>query len=228
MSRTIVISLGGSLVSLEQGKVNASYLKRFCHFVVQHIKNNCRFIIVVGGGKIARDWRDAGARLGVKTKDDFDWIGIMATHLNAELVRAAFGKLAHPEVIIDPSKKIDFKEKILVASGWKPGFSTDYDAAFLAGRFGAKEVINLSNINFIYDKNPKKFKNAKPLPCLSWKEYFKIVGKKWSPGANFPFDPVASCLAQKKGIKVAVLDGRNLANFEAYLKGKTFKGTVIK
>jgi uridylate kinase len=116
----------------------------------------------------------------------------------------------------------------LVAAGWRPGFSTDYDAVLLAKYFKIKKVINLSNIDFVYDKDPKKFPGAKKITGISWADFRKMVGNKWDPGMNVPFDPVASQTAQEIGLEVAIMNGRSLKNLENYIEGKKFKGTVIK
>lgn len=227
MYKTIVISLGGSLVAPEAGRVDIAYLKKFRALVLKHVKQGNRFAIIVGGGKLARIWQEAGVKLGVKSKEDLDWIGIRATHANMELVRAMFGKNAYSHVIIDPAEKVGHY-KIIFGAGYKPGSSSDYDTVVRAKTIGAKTIINLSPVAYVYDKNPKKFKNAKPLPYLTWQNYFKIIGKKWLPGGNYPFDPVASLCAQKAKLKVVVLNGRNFKNLENFLLGKKFKGTVIQ
>ena len=67
----------------------------------------------------------------------------------------------------------------------------------LARLLKSKRVINLTNVDYVYNKNPKKFKDAKPIKDLTWKQFKKIIGGKWSPGANVPFDPIASKLAEK-------------------------------
>jgi len=86
----------------------------------------------------------------------------------------------------------------------------------------------LSNIDKVYNKDPKKFKDAKSIDKISWIEFRKLVGDKWIPGLNAPFDPVASQKAQELGVKVAVLSGHNFENLGNYLEGKEFVGTVIE
>ncbi len=103
------------------------------------------------------------------------------------------------------------------------------DAVLLAKNIGAKLVINLSNIDHVYDKDPRKYKDAKKIVEISWDAFLKhIVGDKWKPGMNTPFDPVASKEAKKAGIDVIVADGRDLENLRHILeKAEFFKGTVI-
>ena len=112
------------------------------------------------------------------------------------------------------------------SAGWKPGWSTDYDAVLLAKNFGVSEIINMSNIDYVYDKDPKKFKDAKKIEKTSWKDYTNLVGNKWKAGMNVPFDPIAAKEAQKSGMKVCII-GKDLENLENLLNGKKFKGTVI-
>jgi uridylate kinase len=114
-----------------------------------------------------------------------------------------------------------------VASGWKPGFSTDYDAVLLAERFKADSVINLSNIEQVYSDDPKKNPDAKPIDKISWPDFCRLVGDEWVPGKNVPFDPVASRHASKIGLKVIFAAGRNLENLKKILSGEVFLGTVI-
>ncbi len=220
-----VLSLGGSLVCPEE--VDFLFLKKFRNFILKWVKKGKKFIIFVGGGKIARKYQKVAKKLKVGN-EELDWIGISATFLNAHLVKSIFGNFAFQKVLSDPSKKILTKKKIIVFGGWKPGRSTDFDCVLAAKIFGAKRVINLSNIDFVFDRNPEKFKDAKPLERISFDELFKIIGRKWTPGANLPFDPEAAKLAKREKIKIIILNGRNFRNLEKVFLGKKFKGTVVE
>ena len=151
----------------------------------------------------------------------------MATRLNAQLVKAVFEDLCPNPVVYDPTTVDMFGGQILVAAGWKPGFSTDNDAVVLAERFSGNLVVNLSNIAKVYTDDPKKNPEAKPIDSISWEDFIKIVGTEWVPGKNTPFDPIASQRAQKAGIKVICAAGKDIENLENILNGKDFKGTVI-
>jgi len=67
-----------------------------------------------------------------------------------------------------------------------------------------------------------------PHAKLSWSDFRKIVGGTWVPGANAPFDPVASRLAAKWGLEVVIAHGKKLKNLKAILDGKPFRGTRIR
>jgi len=227
----IIMSIGGSLI-VPNGGIDTQFLQKLNTFVREQLaKNkNRQFFLVCGGGAIARHYRDAGEEvIGHElTRDDLDWLGIHATKLNAHLVRTIFRDLAHPYIIkhYDIIRKVT--EPVVVAAGWKPGWSTDFDSVLLCEDYGVSEVLNLSNIDKVYNKDPKKFPDAKAIDKISWKDFRKIVGDEWIPGINAPFDPIASKKAEELGVKVVVLNGNNFENIENYLNGKKFTGTVIE
>jgi uridylate kinase len=225
MKKLFVISLGGSLIN--PGEVDTEFLKKFRVLVLSQVKKGSRFILITGGGKLCRNFQEALEGIAKPTSNDLDWIGISSTWLHADLVRLMFAGISHPTIIKDPNKKVAFNQKILVAGGWMPGRSTDDDAVRLAKVYGAKTVINLSNINYVYTKDPRKFKDAKVIKEISWKNFRKIVGKKWDPGKNLPFDPTAAKLAEKLKLKVIIANGKNLKNLRNILRNKKFKGTII-
>ncbi len=224
--KIIVISVGGSLIVPED--IDSKWLIEFKQFIDKSISKGYKFIIITGGGKTARKYQNAAREITGLTSDDLDWIGIHSTRLNAHLIRTIFRKQAHPKIIKNPNEKINFKEKVLVAAGWKPGFSTDCDAVLLAKNFKVKKVINLSNIDYVYDKDPRKYSDAQIIKDISWKDFRKIVGSKWDPGLNAPFDPIASKESEKLKLEVAIMNGKNLDNLENYLNDKEFIGTIVK
>jgi len=223
-----VISLGGSIVAPE--KVDDAFLKEFSVLISDLLAadDKRRFILVVGGGGPARAWQKAYRNISSsQTDEQADWIGIMATRLNAQLVKAIMGEWCTQDVVTDPTRVEPLMGRVLVAAGWKPGFSTDYDAVLLAERFQANAVINLSNIEKVYTKDPKKNPDAKPLDKISWADFCSMTGDKWVPGKNIPFDPVASRHAAKLGLKVICAAGKNLPNLKSILLEEPFIGTTI-
>ena len=225
MSENIILSLGGSLIAPEE--IDVAFLRKFRHLILKHINKGKKFVIVTGGGKICRKYQNAARAVVKLEKEDVDWLGIHSTRLNAHLIRTIFRKEAHPKVIKNPIEKVDFKEKVLIASGWKPGSSTDCVAVLLAKNLGAKKIINLTNVDYVYDKDPK-IKGAKIIKEIKWKDFIKIIGTKWDPGLNAPFDPVASQEAKKDRMTVVIVNGKNIENLEKVLSGDEFDGTVIK
>lgn len=232
----VVIHLGGSVVVphiSDNGGLNIPFLQQFCRFIKQEFRKGLRFIIVIGGGKTARAYQKSASQV-VKIKDyDLDWIGIHATRLNAHLLRTIFEREAYPVVIDhDPEQEEvqmmrSSNRQLFFASGWRPGWSTDYIAVRLAQKFGARNVIIAKDIPFVYDKDPKKYAKAKPIQKISWSNYKKLIPSKWTPGLSSPVDPVATRLAEKLNITAKILRGTDLKNFKKAVENQPFEGTVI-
>lgn len=223
-----VLSVGGSIIAPD--KVDSVFLKGFREAIVKYLEENkdAKLILVCGGGAPARIYQEAyRAVRGEGDTSSQDWLGIKATHLNGEIMRAVFSDYTSDSVVTDPTADIAFSGRILVAAGWKPGFSTDTDAVYLARRFGGKKVVNLSNIKKVYTDDPRKNPDAVPLDTISWKDFRAMVGDEWKPGLNAPFDPIASKIAEEEGMTVICADGRNIENTVAILNDGDFEGTVI-
>jgi len=213
--------------------IDVSFLKKFRKLLLGELKKGRKFILVAGGGKTARMYQQTASQIVRLTGDDLDWIGIHSIKLNAHLLRIIFQKKAYPTVIDEEPSLSELRKmqrprnRLLIASGWKPGWSTDYVTVKLAQRFAAKEVIIAGNTPFVYEKDPKRFRNAKALKELTWSEYQELIPKKWSPGLSTPVDPVAAKLARKIGLTAKIIQGTNLSNFKKAIEGKSFRGTLI-
>lgn len=229
-SNVFVLSLGGSLV-VPNGGIDVEFLTKFHDFIRDQVSSKQRrFFITVGGGAITRDYQKAAR--AVRQEDlndgDADWLGVHATRLNAQLIRTIFKDIADPRVIKHYEIILKIQAPVAVAAGWKPGWSTDYCAVTVCQDYGLNQVINMTNVDRVYDKDPNKFPDAKPLGEITWDTYRDMVGNTWKPGMNAPFDPIASKLAQDLGITIKILNGKDFTNLEHALNGEPFVGTLIK
>jgi len=229
--KTIIIGLGGSIIIPAPGRIDVRFLKKFRQMILKFLKTGqYRFIIVAGGGKTCRIYQKAAVNT-VKTLPniDADWLGIYATRLNAQLLKTIFGKHAYPDIIENPTQRIKNKKwSLLLAAGWMPGWSTDYDAVLLAKRFGVNQIIDAGNIPFVYNKDYRRYKNTFPIKRLRWKEYRKLIGRQWTPGMSAPIDPIAAKYAEAAKIRAVVIMGTKLKNFENLLMNRPFVGTIIE
>jgi len=225
----IIISVGGSLI-VPNGGIDDQFLSKLNRLIRREVEAGKRFCLITGGGKTTRHYQKAcQAVVGKMSHEDLDWLGIHATRLNGHLLRTIFQDIAHPRVIDHYDNKLEnWREPILIGAGWKPGWSTDYNAVILARNYGIKLIINLTNVNWVYENDPKKVIHAKPIKRLSWTRMEKLVGKKWIPGLNFPFDPVAIQMAKKLKLTVIITNGRNFDNLQKIIDGRDFIGTVIE
>ena len=227
LNNTTIISLGGSLITPKNG-IDTNFLKKFRTLILNQVKLGQKFFIITGGGSTSANYINAINKI-VKTKnEELDWLGIYATHINALLVKTMFCNLADDQIIKDPTKLIKTNKPIVIGGGYTPGNSSDLVAAILAKKYGVKSIINLSNIDYVYDRDPNKYKDAKKIEQINWQDFKKIVGTKWSPRLSSPFDPIATKECAKLGIKVVIMNGKKISNLEKCLNEKKFKGTVIE
>lgn len=226
--KRVIISVGGSIIIPKTG-FDVPFLKEFRKLILGEVKKGKKFNIVIGGGATCRQYQ-AAAKSVVPTLTplDLDMIGIHTTYYNAQFVKYLFKDIAYPEVVTDPTQHIKTSKPLIIGSGWKPGCSTDKDAVLMAKTYGVTELINLSNIDYVYDKDPKEHHDAKVVYDMTWKQFRKdIVGNDWKPGMNAPFDPIASKQAEQLKLTVSILRGTNLKQVKQAIQGKKFEGTVI-
>jgi uridylate kinase len=225
-SKTVVVALGGSIVYPDG--IDIQFLKDFKKFLAPFLKRGIKFVLVVGGGKLSRNFQEAAEQVSNKvTDEDKDWIGIHATRLNAHLLRTIFRDVADPVVIDIRGKIKKLRAPVTIASGWRPGWSTDYVAMCIAADFGIHEAVIAGKPAHVYNKDHAKYADAVPFSELTWREYRKLIPAKWKPGLHVPVDPVGAALGAREDVKAIIIDGRNMKNFGALLNGEEFVGTII-
>lgn len=226
-NETIVMSVGGSLI-VPDG-IDTTFLKTLKVLVDTQTKLGRRFIIIAGGGRTARNYQDAAASVSDLTADDLDWMGIHATRLNGHLLRTIFRESAYRVMITNPDEILDVPatEKVVIASGYRPGSSTDLRAVQIAARVGAKTVINLSNIDYVYTADPRTNPDAQKIETISWSDFRALIPSEWDPGLSSPFDPIAAKEAEREGLEVAIINGNHETALLNYLNGQDFVGTKI-
>lgn len=224
----VVVSVGGSLLVPEG--IDIPFLKAFRSLILSKTQAGSSFYIVAGGGKLSRNYQDAAKEVrGAEEleREDVDWLGIHSTRLNAHLLRTIFIEEAQARIIKNPTSRFRGREAIVIGAGWKPGWSTDYCAVMAAKALGAKKLVNLSNIDYVYTADPRTNPDAQKIEKIGWADFRKLIPTEWDPGLSSPFDPVAAREAEALKLEVAVINGNNLEAFENYLDGKPFAGTII-
>lgn len=222
-----IIALGGSVVAPD--RIDLAFLRQFTKLVQSLVKRGQRFIIVIGGGGVARTYQKAAKSLGTKAPDvELDTIGMRATRLNAELVRISFWPNVHPDIINAPEKLLHITAPVAIAAGWMPGYSTDTVAVRVAEELGEKNITIAGAPAYVYERDIKKYPTAKPLKELTWEEYLGIIPNTWKPGMPAPVDPIAAKRAARMGIRVAVVKATSIKNMENLFSNKPFRGTLIR
>lgn len=225
--KVIVISLGGSLIIPD--RVDFVFLKKFKKVITKHTKKY-KFVVVCGGGSIARKYIDALRKVRANTKLQ-SLAGISATRMNARFMSYFFN--------LNPAKGIPHKmrqihrylrKQEIVFCGaleYKPHQTSDSTSAEIAKHFKT-DFINMTNVPGLHDQNPDTYKTAKFIPYISWKDFNKMANSiPFKPGQHFVLDQTASKIIMDNKIATFIL-GKNLSNLDKVLKNKTFKGTLIK
>ena len=227
--KVFVLSLGGSVLIRE--KLNTAQIGKICHLVDNLRREGYRFVLVIGGGKTARDYVAAGKALGANNFA-LDELGIATSRLNAKLVIQALENPVH-EVMTDVNGAVSALEKnaVPVYGGLMPGFTTDTVAALLSEVLGAT-FINLSNVDGVYSADPKENPEAKFYSTLTHEELMKIIARSTGLGAtpsqNVILDLPCALVLKRSRIKSVILNAEDVDNLENAIRGRDFKGTIIE
>jgi len=256
MKKVIVISLGGSLIIPD--KIDVKFLKEFKKVIKKNTKKY-KFVIVCGGGNIARKYISALKTEKINEKFQ-SFSGISATRMNARFMNYFFNQDSKKGIPMKMKQvKKYLKKQDIVFCGaleYHPNQTSDSTSAKIAENL--KTIfINLTNVQGLYDKDPKELcksrlpseaikevdkqcrkgrlsegnhgcpRNAKFIPKISWKEFYKISKKiKFQPGQHFVLDKTAAKIILENKIKTYIL-GKDLRNLDNVLNNKEFKGTKI-
>lgn len=225
--RVIVISLGGSLIVPE--KIDVNFLKSFKKVILSNL-NKYKFVIVCGGGTVARNYINALESMNISEYLQ-SLAGIGATRLNARFMSYLFFRDQDegiPHDMKTVKNMLDKKDIIFCgALRYAPNQTSDSTAVKLAA-FLKTEFINLTNVKGLYDKNPKKYKDAKFIQKANIEEFSRIVLSIPSkPGMHAPVDHTALRIIKKNKIKTYIL-GKDTQQLDNLLKGKNFIGSVIE
>lgn len=224
--KMIVLSLGGSLIIPDE--INIKFLKEFKRIIMKNTRKN-QFIIVCGGGNVARKYISALKSEGINEKFQ-SFTGISATRMNARFINYFFNQDSEGGIPVKMKdiKKYLKKQKIVFTGAleYNPNQTSDSTATEIAQEF--KTIfINLTNVNGLYNKNPKEYKDAKFISKISWKDFYRMANKiKFKPGQHFILDQTASKIILKNRILTYVL-GENLKQLDNLLNDRKFMGTTI-
>ena len=210
---SIVISLGGSF--LFDKKKDTSLLFN------ELKKLNEKFLVITGGGPIAREYIDFSKEFNLSEKE-LHTVGIKCTHINAWVMSKAFNA---DYTDTDP-RKIKVNKKITLTGGYLPGWTTDTCAAYAAVSTHSKVIFNMSKETGVYDKDPRKFKDVKLLKHINFERLYTLTKGKRVPGMNFIFDPLAAKICKRNGIAVVVTN--DIADIKRYLENREINGTIIR
>lgn len=221
----VVICLGGSV--LVPSKPDLGYAQRFSGLMIKMHKEGHKIMIVVGGGRTAKEYISLARELGA-SEDLCDKIGILATRMNASLLLSVLKGHALENVAKDFKGACE-NRGIFVMGGTEPGHTTDAVAAMLASHCNADLMIIATNVDGVYDSDPKKNLNAKKFDRISGEKLLELVYQPaYKAGVITVVDQKAAKIILENKIKTVVLNGRDLESLENAIKGGKHSGTVVE
>ncbi len=224
MKPIITLSLGGSIIN--PGQIDKDFLQAFADAIIALLPKY-KFMIVCGGGIVARQYIK-GLPNGL-TEGERDYMGIAATWLNARLLSYYFKGHCSPLL---PSTEKELWNQIQtndigLSGGFLPAIKTDEDAAILADLFGSPILINVTNVDGVYDKDPKKYPDALKFDQLTYNEFYEIVSPlSLGAGSNAPFTLIAAKICQRSNIKIIICP-KDVKKIKAAVLGENV-GTIIQ
>jgi uridylate kinase len=223
----VVVSVGGSVLLRDDD--DTSYLRRLAE-LLGRLGRTMPLVVTTGGGRTAREYIRRGAALGL-TSVEQDELAIDVTRLHARLLAGAVGlpTASHPPTSVREAVEALRHGSPVVLGGTEPGHTTDAVAALIAVRLRASRVVNATDVDGLYDADPRSHPAARRLERVGWPELLALLHRSSAgePGQNFPFDRLGAELLARASIPLAIVAGRDLDNLEKAIAGTAFHGTSI-
>lgn len=201
--KILVIKLSGSVYNF---KTTSKSLKEYAK-VLLDIQTKVQPVVVSGGGIIARHYVSLARSLG-SDESSLDEMGIEISRLNAMLLSAALGDSVYP-VIPSNLEEISIacqSGKIVVSGGLHPGQSTNATAALICEKIKADRFLNATDVDGIYDSDPKKNAKAKMFKEITIKKCLDLLNNESTQAGNYELmDIVAMKVIERSKIPTFVI-----------------------
>lgn len=197
------------------------------------IDNGIELAIVVGGGNI---WRGAKAEDRSLQRTSADYIGMLATVMNALYLRDAFNSTGFSAVVqsaipMPPiavpfdgekaSRHLEEGKVVIFAAGTgHPFFTTDTCAALRAIEIGAEALLKATKVDGVYDSDPMKNRSAKKFDEIT---YDDALAKNLQI-----MDMTAFSLCKENSLPIIVFNFSDAHSLELVLQGNTQSATIVK
>ncbi len=229
--KRVLLKLSGEVLAGEKGSgIDFDKVLDVCERVKKCVDMGVQVAIVVGGGNF---WR--GRSSGKMDRTRADHMGMLATSINALALADALEQLgvtARVQTAIEMrqiaelyirNKAVRHLEKgrvvIFGCGTGNPFFSTDTAAALRAAEIGADVIFKATNVDGVYDSDPKQNPDAKKYDTLSHIEVLQ-------QGLHV-MDSTAASLCMDNDIEILVFNLNNPDNIVSAMLGETI-GTIVK
>ena len=221
---------GEALAGDKKSGLNYDVITEICTSIKKVVDAGAQVAIVVGGGNF---WRGRSNEHMDRTRADH--IGMLATAMNALAVADVLESLgcevrvqtaielrafAEPYVRNRAIRHLEKGRVVIFGCGTgNPFFSTDTAAALRAAEIGADVIFKATNVDGVYDSDPKLNPDAKKYDTLTHIEVLQ-------QGLHV-MDSTAASLCMDNGIEILVFNLQNPDNIVKAMTGETI-GTIVK
>jgi len=205
------------------------------HAIAAEIKEvhalGCELAIVIGGGNIFRGL--AGSARGMD-RASADYMGMLATVINALALQDALERagvmtrvlsaitmqqIAEPYIRRRAVRHLEKGRVVIFGAGTgNPFFTTDTAASLRAVEIGARVILKATNVDGIYDADPKKTPGANKFEELS---YMDVLNRHLKV-----MDSTAISLCMDNSIPIIVFDLHAAGNIKRVVCGEPI-GTIV-
>lgn len=232
--KRILLKLSGeALLGNQQYGIDPAVLEQYAKEVKSIVDAGVEVAIVIGGGNIFRGVQ--GAQGGVVDRATGDYMGMLATMMNAMAIQGSFEKFGMTTRLLSAIKMEQIGEPfirrramrhlekgrvvIFGAGTGNPYFTTDTAASLRAVEIEADLVIKGTRVDGIYDSDPEKNKNAVKYNEISFKQVYDM-------GLEV-MDLTAITLCQENNKPIVVFDMNTPGNLLKLMNGEPI-GTLVK
>lgn len=229
--KRLLLKLSGEVLAGEKGTgIDFEKVLDVCERVKQCVDMGVQVAIVVGGGNF---WR--GRSSGKMDRTRADHMGMLATSINSLALADALEQLgvtarvqtaiemrqiAEPYIRNKAVRHLEKGRVVIFGCGTgNPFFSTDTAAALRAAEIGADVIFKATNVDGVYDSDPKLNPDAKKYDTLS---HIDVLQQ----GLHV-MDSTAASLCMDNGIEILVFNLDNPDNIVSAVTGETI-GTLVK
>jgi uridylate kinase len=220
----IVIKLSGSLFNFD---TNSAQLSDYIQ-LIKKISNVYQPVIITGGGKIARFYINLSRTLGMD-ESGLDLIGIQVSHLNARLLISGLGENCYPL----PPRNLEeisvalLSGLVIVTGGIYPGQSTNATSALIAERISATKFYNATDVDGIYDSDPRTNPAANKYDNINVQDCVNILKTEKSMAGTYDLMDLISLKVIERSNLPTVVFKSTVDNIEKLVLENVKMGTEI-
>jgi len=221
----IVLRIGGSVVA---SPPNPQLIKKYVEIIQEMLEENHQMIVVVGGGKPAREFIQIAKDLGLKEPEQ-DEIAISISRIFAQLISMRLGGYDWKDIPTSTAEAMDILQKrgIVVMGGLRPGMTTDAVAALVASELNADLIVKATDQDGIYTKDPEKYADAEKIDEMRFEDLTRLLERdRHVAGIHQIIDSEAARILRERNIKTIVVNGFHPMNVKAAIRGEKI-GTLI-